>query len=85
MAVVAMPYASQLDGGEDRLQRRLAALGERAGWLTIDPLADFRAAHAEDAGLFLDVWHPTARGHALTAERIFGALTDAGWLPDAGG
>lgn len=84
LAVVAFPYQTQLaPNGRDAVQRKLRALGERTGITVIDLLPAFRAA-AGVAGagpLFLDMWHPTARGHQVAAEALYRALACAGLLP----
>jgi len=80
MAVVGMPYRAQIEGQADaNLQRRLQAIGDAGGWATIDLLPAFRAAAGP--GLFLDLWHPTGRGHRIAAERIFDTLACDGLLP----
>lgn len=82
VAVVVFPYAGQLDGPErPRLQQRLGALGRLAGRPTIDLLPAFRAAAASGEPLFLDTWHPTARGHAVAAAAIADQLACAGLVP----
>jgi len=83
LAVVVFPWETQLAGtGPEPLQEALATFGERAGILVIDLLPAFRRAAAESAEpLFLDLWHPTARGHAVAADAIFAALACAGALP----
>ena len=85
LAVVVFPWSTQVAAGSDApapLQSALAALGARAGILVIDLLPAFRKAAAESAEpLFLDLWHPTARGHAVAADAIFAALACADALP----
>lgn len=83
LAVVVFPYGSQLSADAPvRLQEELRALGERAGLLVIDLLPAFRRAAAEPGEpLFLDLWHPTQRGHQVAAQEIFRALACAQMLP----
>lgn len=83
LVLVVFPYETQLaPGAPDTLQRALLALGERSGVPVIDLLPAFRRAAAEDdAPLFLDLWHPTARGHEVAAETIFQALACRGLVP----
>lgn len=84
LAVVAFPYETQLaPGGGDVAQQKLRALGERTGITVIDLRPAFRAAaRVADAGpLFLDMWHPTARGHEVAADALYRALTCARLLP----
>ena len=83
LAVVVFPWETQLAADASAtLQEQLRALGERAGFLVIDLLPAFRRAAAE-AGepLFLDLWHPTQRGHQVAAQEIFRALACARLLP----
>jgi len=85
LAVVVFPYETQLQpGGRDALQEKLRALGERAGVVVIDLLPAFRRAAADpgEEPLFLDMWHPSARGHAVAAEEIARALACARLVPD---
>lgn len=81
--LVVFPYQGQLaPGAPDTLQSALVALGERAGFPVIDLLPAFRRAAAEGgAPLFLDIWHPTARGQAVAADAIFRQLACDGLLP----
>jgi len=52
------------------------------GWYLIDLLPAFRAAAARDgAPLFQDLWHPTARGHAIAAEAVAAQLPPPGGWP----
>ncbi len=82
VAVVAFPYPAQLDDQADaNLQRRLAAIGRSGGWQTIDLLPAFRTA--DDAELFLDLWHPSKLGHQLAAQHILDTLACSGLLPAA--
>ena len=84
LAVVVFPWSTQIAGdGPAPLQKALAELGTRTGILVIDLLPAFRAAAAEspEPPLFLDLWHPTARGHAVAADAIVRALACARMLP----
>lgn len=83
LALVVFPYQSQLDAGApETLQEGLRALGERAGIPVIDLLPAFRRAAASGGEpLFLDLWHPTARGHRVAADEILRALACARLLP----
>lgn len=84
LAVVVFPWATQLaDGAPVALQEALAQLGTRNGVQVIDLLPAFRraAVAAPDEPLFLDLWHPTARGQQVAAEATLDALACAGRLP----
>lgn len=83
LVLVVFPYQTQLEAGAPaKLQEALRALGERAGILVVDLLPAFRRAAAEGADpLFLDLWHPTARGHRIAAQEILRALGCARLLP----
>jgi len=83
LAVVVFPWSTQVARDAPApLQDALAALGVREDILVIDLLPAFRRAAAESAApLFLDLWHPTARGHAIAADAIFTALACADVLP----
>lgn len=85
LAVVVFPWATQVAAAGDRpapLQDAIAALGARDDILVVDLLPAFRrAALASAEPLFLDLWHPTARGHEVAAAAIFDALACAGVLP----
>lgn len=83
LVVVVFPYATQLAADAPvALQEKLAQLGARAGLQVIDLLPAFRsAAAAAPEPLFLDLWHPTARGHQVAADEIFRALACARRLP----
>ena len=64
------------------MQEKIRAFGARAGVVVIDLLPAFRGAAAEsDERLFLDVWHPTARGQRVAAEEIQRALACDQLLP----
>lgn len=83
LVLVVFPYESQLaPGGPDALQRAMVTLGQRTGVPVIDLLPAFRRA-AADGGepLFLDLWHPSARGHEVAAEAIYRELACRGLLP----
>ncbi len=82
-AVLVFPYRAQLAGtGSHPVQERLAEMGRRRGWPTLDPLPAFRSAAADGEGpLFLDWWHPTPAGHALTAREILSELACGDSLP----
>ena len=60
---------------------RLAKLGRRGGWLTIDLLPAFRRNARPARPLFLDWWHPTPAGHRLAAAETLSALACGGLLP----
>jgi lysophospholipase L1-like esterase len=83
MVLVVFPYQTQLDASAPAtLQAALTALGKQAGIPVIDLLPAFRRAAAEGgAPLFLDLWHPTARGHEIAAREILRALACAQLLP----
>src|SRR3989454_5058921 len=82
-AVVVFPYSTQVDGKVgDHLERRLVALGDEAGWVTIDLLPAFREAVAGGEGpLFIDLWHLTPAGHRVAAEALLAQLACPGLLP----
>ena len=82
-AVVVFPYSTQVDGKVgDHLERRLVALGDETGWVTIDLLPAFREATARGEGaLFIDLWHLTAAGHRVAAEALLAQLACRGLLP----
>lgn len=68
--VVVFPFEAQLGRpGDARLQREMRVLARARGWLVLDLLPAFRAAPA-GGPLFLDFWHPSARGHAVAAEAL---------------
>jgi len=76
--VLVFPYSAQLEALEEKarglgLQRDLATLAKQRGWLLIDLFASFRDAGPGEA-LFVDMWHPTARGHAIAAEAVAAGL-----------
>jgi len=82
VAIVVFPYAGQLDAtGTPRLQERLLALGRVSGRLTIDLLPAFREAARAGEALFLDAWHPSARGHGVAAATVADQLACAGLVP----
>lgn len=83
LAVVVFPYATQLEPeASDRLQEKLRELGARADVPVIDLLPAFRrAARESDEPLFLDLWHPTARGHRVAARALLHELACAGLVP----
>lgn len=85
LAVVVFPYETQLaPGAPETLQVALRTLGERRGIAVIDLLPAFRrAAAASGEPLFLDLWHPTARGHRVAAEEILRQLACERLLPGA--
>lgn len=84
LVVVVFPWATQLaEGAPVALQEAIVQLGARAGLAVVDLLPAFRraaAAHPAEL-LFLDLWHPTARGQEVAAEAIFRALACTGRLP----
>ena len=84
-AVIVFPYQTQLEeGAPSMVQEKLRALGKHAGIVVIDLLPTFRRASVEPGEpLFLDMWHPSARGHRVAAEEIFRALACARLLPGA--
>jgi lysophospholipase L1-like esterase len=81
-AIVAFPHEHQLEAGaSDEVQRQLAELADIEGWELIDLLPAFLAASQHtDAQLFLDLWHPTAAGHAVASRAIAARLRTLGWL-----
>jgi hypothetical protein len=85
VALVVFPYETQLaPDAPVALQEALRALGERSGLTVIDLLPAFRRAAAEPGGpLFLDLWHPTARGHRVAAAEILRQLACTRLLPGA--
>jgi hypothetical protein len=87
-AVLVFPYAAQTEAGagDRRLQERMGALAGRNGWTSVDLLPAFRRAGATGRNpLFLDLWHPTARGHAVAADAALRALACRGLLPEVPG
>jgi hypothetical protein len=83
-AVLAFPYRAQLDTEDlHPVQRRLVAMGERGGWVVVDPLHRFRAARGEGHTVFLDWWHPTPAGNGLAALETARTLACAGLLTEA--
>lgn len=82
-AILAFPYPAQLRSeGLHPVQQRLVELGAANGWPVIDPLEAFRSARAAGGErLFLDWWHPSARGHALAADVLGRGLACEGLLP----
>lgn len=84
-AVLAFPYRDQIESGAgERVRAELAALGARRGLPVVDLAPAFRAAREAGGGpLFLDVWHPTARGHAVAADAIARVLACEGLVPGA--
>ena len=84
-AVVVFPWKTQVDGrASDEVERRLAPLGAREGWATIDLLPAFRAVRAGPP-LFIDLWHPSAAGHRLAADALAVALVARGLVPSSTG
>jgi len=84
-AVVVFPWKTQVDGrASDEVERRLAPLGAREGWATIDLLPAFRAVRAGPP-LFIDLWHPSAAGHRLAADALAAALVARGLVPSSTG
>jgi lysophospholipase L1-like esterase len=83
LVVAAFPYATELaPGAPARLQAQLVALGDDAGWTTVDLLPAFRrAAEAGGAPLFLDVWHPSRAGHRVAGEALAAQLSCRGLVP----
>ena len=83
LVLVVFPFQTQLEAGApSMLQDALRKLGERAGIVVVDLLPAFRrAAAAGGEPLFLDLWHPTSRGHMVAAEEIVRALACAHLLP----
>ncbi len=81
-AIVVFPYHPQLEGEEtDLLQRRFRALASRRGWKLVDLLPAFRRASASaETALFLDLWHPSAAGHAVAAQALLDGLQELGLL-----
>ena len=74
------PTEKDVEAAEER-----ALLGERIaselgiGWIDLLP-AFLRARDDGGDPLFIDLYHPTARGHDVAARTIAEALRDAGWL-----
>jgi lysophospholipase L1-like esterase len=83
LVLVVFPWASELGAAAPAaLHAQLAVLGREHGWYVIDLLPAFRAAAARDAApLFHDLWHPTARGHAVAAEAVAAQLPPPGGWP----
>lgn len=78
--VVVFPFEAQLEtAGDARLQREIRALARSRGWLVFDLLPGFRAA-AAGGPLFLDHWHPSARGHAVAAAALAAELARTPFL-----
>jgi lysophospholipase L1-like esterase len=83
-AIIIFPFQTQVTGtATAAIQQRIAALGRKAGWATIDLLPAFHEAANDPVPLFLDAWHPTARGHRVAADAILADLSCRGWLPEA--
>lgn len=82
--IVAFPHAAELveernadadaGSGERSATAALAALGRAAGFEVVDLLPALRRAQASGGPLFLDVWHPTIRGHEVAATEIVRTL-----------
>jgi hypothetical protein len=83
-AIVAFPYSTQLEpAAAATLQSALRRLGEERGWPVVDLLPAYRRARASapaDA-LFVDLWHPTARGYDVAGEALAAALACSGLVP----
>jgi lysophospholipase L1-like esterase len=80
-AILAFPYPKQLaEPLPHPVQAQLATMGQRHGWLVIDPLAAFQDAYTESTPLFMDWWHPTPAGHRIAAAAITRALACGGHL-----
>jgi hypothetical protein len=57
-------------------------MGERRGWLVIDPLPRFRKDSRLGAPVLMDRWHPTPKGHRILSRELLEALSCHGELPD---
>jgi lysophospholipase L1-like esterase len=80
--VVVFPYRNQVHGeAPTRVQERLRALGQEAGWTTIDLLPALRAAARSNPSLFVDIWHLDAVGHGIVADALLTQLRCDGLLP----
>jgi lysophospholipase L1-like esterase len=82
-AVIVFPYSTQVDGSvPDTVGRRIAAVGDEAGWSTIDLLPAFLQSKRDGAGrLFIDLWHPNDAGHRVAADALVSELTCRGLVP----
>ncbi len=83
--VIAFPHEAEIAApGGGATRERLLAMADREAWLAIDLLPAFRdAARRGDGDLFLDLWHPTARGHAVAGEALARQLSCRGLIPGA--
>ena len=82
IAVVGFPFRAQVMQAQMHgLQEQLGDLVSRqgVGWIDLLP-AFLRASDRGDDALFIDLYHPSARGHAVAASAIAEALREAGWL-----
>ena len=80
-AVVVFPHREQVERQTGPgLQAELTALSREVGFEMIDLFPAFHqaAARARES-LFLDLWHPTAAGHAVAAEVIHAELLARSW------
>jgi lysophospholipase L1-like esterase len=87
LALLVLPLAYQLeDGYPFRPQDAFARYCQESGLPCVDVLEALRQSRAE--GVFptaegdrVDIWHPTARGHAIIADALRDSLTAAGLVP----
>lgn len=80
--VVLFPHEAQSKDASDRLHRDLLELAAQEGWIAIDLLPAFReAARAAGEPLFLDFWHPSARGHEVAGAALARELERRGLVP----
>lgn len=86
-AVLAFPYQNQiLRDGVENLQEQLRRIGDAGGWATLDLLPALReeaGREGESGALYLDLWHPNARGHEVAAAAIARGLIAEGLVPIA--
>ncbi len=81
-AILAVPHVGQLVSSEmHAVRRQLLALGERNGWVVVDPFPAFRTAMSRGDFPLFDLWHPTSLGHRLIAEETIEKLQRDGLLP----
>ncbi|MDJ0850391.1 MAG: SGNH/GDSL hydrolase family protein [Myxococcota bacterium] len=80
--VLLFPDRDQIEAGAPGVHGELLALAAREGWIAIDLVPAFRRAARESADpLFVDFWHPSARGHAVAATALADELAARGILP----
>lgn len=70
--VLAFPNATDVgaDPGAADAGATLRGIGDEEGWTVIDLVPAFRATGEQAQTLFLDLWHPTRRGHEVAASAI---------------